>query len=272
MAAPSVLHAQVSTSPSQPRESAGSARASPETTTQCKSRADPDLKALQTSPGSVAEPPSDAKVGAGKAASGLRFPPRLQLHPGRGARSRWEATAPRPPESADNLEITRRHPPGREVGGGCCSRLIRKSNPCFLLTLPPCPPPEMLKELPLPGSARRPADGSDNTSGTAGQKADYPLSPCPKHPFNFTKPAAGKAPLILRIFCKLPDLQPAPLRPSPEGPRGISSGASGRAGCSSVLLPLIDPLTGQDVKDQHIYLQTYVCLKILQGRAHLSLL
>lgn len=77
----------------------------------------------------------------------------------------------------------------------------------------------MLKELPLPGSARRPADGSDNTSGTAGQKADYPLSPCPKHPFNFTKPAAGKAPLILRIFCKLPDLQPAPLRPSPEGPR-----------------------------------------------------
>lgn len=84
---------------------------------------------------------------------------------------------------------------------------------------PPALPREMLKELPLPGSARRPADGSDNTSGTAGQKADYPLSPCPKHPFNFTKPAAGKAPLILRIFCKLPDLQPAQLRPSPEGPR-----------------------------------------------------
>lgn len=105
---------------------------SPEMTTHCKSKADRDLKALQTTPGSVAEPPSDAKVGAGKAASALRFPPRLQLRLGRGERSRWEATAPRLPESADNLEITRRHPLGWEVGVGCFSRLIRKSNPCFL--------------------------------------------------------------------------------------------------------------------------------------------
>lgn len=122
----------------------------------CKSKADPDLKALQTTPGSVAEPPSDAKVGAGKAASGLRFPPRLQLRLGRGARSRWEATAPRPPESADNLEITRRHPPGREVGGGSFSRLIRKSNPCFLLTLPPCPPPGDAKGASPPGRCQAP--------------------------------------------------------------------------------------------------------------------
>lgn len=154
MAALSPLHDQVSTSPSQPRGYAGPTPASPETTTHCK--ADPDLKALQTTPGPVAEPPSDARVGAGKAASGLRFPPRLQLHPGLGARSRWEATAPRPPESADNLEITRRHPLGWEVGGGCFSRLIRKSNPCFLLTLPPCPPPGNAKAASPPGKCQAP--------------------------------------------------------------------------------------------------------------------
>lgn len=53
--------------------------------------------------------------------------------------------------------------------------------------------------------------------------------------------------------------------PARRDPGGIFSGASGRAGCSPFLLPLVDPLTGQEAKDQHIYLQAYICLKILTG-------
>lgn len=53
--------------------------------------------------------------------------------------------------------------------------------------------------------------------------------------------------------------------PARRDPGGISSGASGRAGCSPFFLPVIDPLTGQGAKNQHTYLQTYICLKILTG-------
>lgn len=60
--------------------------------------------------------------------------------------------------------------------------------------------------------------------------------------------------------------------PARRDPGGISSGASGRARCSPFFLPVIDPLTGHfgGAKNQHIYLHTCICLKMLTG-VHMSL-
>lgn len=100
------------------------------------------------------------------------------------------------PASADNLEINRRHPRAGRWEGAAAVALSGKSNPCFLLTLPPCPPPGDAQEA-FPCRAMRgaPQTLGDSTSGTAGQEADSPPSPCPEHSFS-------------RRRSELPELEP----------------------------------------------------------------
>lgn len=127
------------------------------------------------------------------------------------------------PVSADNLEINRRHPrPGRWEGAAAVA-LSGKSNPCFLLTLPPCPPPGDAQEA-FPCWAMRgaPQTLGDSTSGTAGQKADC-------HPLPPPRLALSTLSVAEETNCPNLSLPPLPRRHCQPDPGHVS------------LLPLTDP-------------------------------